>query len=74
MSPQWTKHPSGCLYQTSNSFPMKNSDVQARIAKLQAMVDMYNVFGADAYYNSEEFTSMSCDMQMMVTQEIEDLS
>ena len=53
---------------------MKNSDVQARIAKLQAMVDMYNVFGADAYYNSEEFTTMSCDMQMMVTQEIEDLS
>ena len=53
---------------------MKDSNYTAQVAKLQAMVDMYNVFGADAYYNSEEFTSMSCDMQMMVTQEIEDLS
>ena len=53
---------------------MKNSNVEARIAKLQAMVDMYQVFGADAYFNSEEFTSLSCDMQMMVEQEIADLS
>jgi hypothetical protein len=53
---------------------MKTTNVEARIAKLQAMVDMYQVFGADAYYNSDEFTTMSCDMQMMVTQEIEDLS
>ena len=66
--------PFGVSVSNFNSFPMKNSNYKAQIAKLQAMVDMYNVFGADAYYNSEEFTSMSCDMQMMVTQEIEDLS
>ena len=53
---------------------MKNSNYTAQIAKLQAMVDMYQVFGADAYFNSEEFTSLSCDEQMMVEQEIADLS
>ena len=53
---------------------MKTTDVQARIAKLQAMVDMYQVFGADAYFNSEEFASLSCDEQMMVEQEIVELS
>lgn len=53
---------------------MKTTNVEARIAKLQAMVDMYQVFGADAYFNSEEFASLSCDEQMMVAQEIADLS
>ena len=53
---------------------MKTTNVEARIAKLQAMVDMYQVFGANAYFNSEEFTSLSCDEQMIVQQEIEDLS
>ena len=53
---------------------MKNSNYTAQIAKLQAMVDMYQVFGADAYFNSEEFASLSCDEQMMVEQEIDDLS
>ena len=53
---------------------MKNSNYTAQIAKLQAMVDMYDVFGADAYFNSEEFTSLSCEEQMIVQQEIEDLS
>ena len=43
-------------------------------AKLQAMVDMYQVFGADAMHNSEDFATLSCDEQMMVAQEIEDLS
>ena len=43
-------------------------------AKLQAMVDMYEAYGADAMHNSEDFATLSCDEQMMVTQEIEDLS
>lgn len=53
---------------------MKNSNYTAQIAKLQAMVDMYQVFGADAFFNSEEFASLSCNEQMMVAQEIVDLS
>jgi len=43
-------------------------------AKLQAMVDMFHAFGADAVYNSEIFASLICDEQMIFEQEIEDLS
>jgi hypothetical protein len=43
-------------------------------AKLQALVDMYQAIGADAMYNSEIFAALICDEQMMVTQEIDDLS
>ena len=43
-------------------------------AKLQALVDMYQAFGADAAYNSEIFASLICDEQMIFSQEIEDLS
>ena len=43
-------------------------------AKLQAMVDMFQTFGADAMHNSEDFATLSCDEQMMVEQEIDDLS
>lgn len=43
-------------------------------AKLQAMVDIYQEYGADAMYNIEEFTVLTCEEQMIVEQEIEDLS
>jgi hypothetical protein len=43
-------------------------------AKLQALVDMYQALGADAMYNAEIFASLMCDEQMIVQQEIDDLS
>jgi len=43
-------------------------------AKLQAMVDMYEAYGADAMYNIEEYTTLTCEEQMIVEQEIDYLS
>ena len=64
MSPEWTKHPSGCLYQTSNSFTMNTN-------KIQAMLDLFEGgFPADAITSCQAWDDMTCAEQMMVESHI----
>ena len=54
----------GCLYQTSNSFTMNNHYMAQ--AKLQAMLDIFQFYGENILYATQEWSNLTCNEQMIV--------